>query len=341
MFRSSAAKAQAGGGQGRGLGRRAFLGIPALLLLAGGGRPAEAENFTDWLAAVRRQARADGVAQGTIDAAFARLQPMPDVLDKERNQPEFTLTLNQYLAKVVTDRRVALGRQMLEEHRPLLGKVQAKFGVQARFIVALWGVESDFGRQTGGYPVIGALATLAYGSQRNAMFHRELIDALHVLDQGNIELGLMTGSWAGAMGQCQFMPSSFRRFAVDFDGDGRRDIWTSEADVFASIANYLANYRWQAEQGWGREVRLPARFDARLTGLKASRPLAEWRRLGLRAADGSPLPGGGLQAALVIPDGPKGRAFLAYANFEIIMTWNRSTFFATSVGLLADRLAGA
>jgi membrane-bound lytic murein transglycosylase B len=189
--------------------------------------------------------------------------------------------------------------------------------------------------------VIGALATLAYGSRRGAMFRRELIDALHVLDQGNIELGLMTGSWAGAMGQCQFMPSSFRRFAVDFDGDGRRDIWTSEADVFASIANYLANYRWRADQGWGREVRLPARFDARLIGLKAGRPAAEWRRLGLRAADGSPLPGGLPEAALVAPDGPKGRTFLAYANFKIVMTWNRSTFFATSVGLLADRLAGA
>jgi membrane-bound lytic murein transglycosylase B len=340
MLRSRSAEAPAKGGQGLGLGRRAFLGLPAFLLLAHAG-PALADNFTAWLAAVRRQARADGVTQGTIDAAFARLQPMQDVLEKEKHQPEFTLTLNQYLGKVVTEQRVALGRQMLDEYRPLLAKVQAKFGVQARFIVALWGVESDYGRQTGGYPVIGALSTLAHGSQRGAMFRRELIDALHVLDQGNIELGLMTGSWAGAMGQCQFMPSSFRRFAVDFDGDGRRDIWTSEADVFASIANYLANYRWRADQGWGREVRLPARFDARLIGLKAGRPLAEWRRLGLCAVDGSRLPGGLLEAALVAPDGPRGRTFLAYANFKIVMTWNRSTFFATSVGLLADRLAGA
>jgi membrane-bound lytic murein transglycosylase B len=337
MTGGGSAVAQAANGQGPRLGRRRLLASMACLLLPAGGE-ARADGFAGWLAAVGRQARADGVTQGTIDAAFARLQPIPDVLDKEQHQPEFTLTLNQYLGKVVTEQRVARGRQMLAQYRPLLAKVEAKFGVQARFIVALWAVESDYGRQTGGYPVITALATLAYGSPRSAMFRRELIDALHVLDQGNIELGLMTGSWAGAMGQCQFMPSSFRRFAVDFDGDGRRDIWTSEADVFASIANYLASYRWRAEQGWGREVRLPPRFDARLIGPKGGRPVAEWRRLGLRAADGAALPGS-LEAALIAPDGPKGRAFLVYANFKIIMKWNYSSFFATSVGFLADRFA--
>jgi membrane-bound lytic murein transglycosylase B len=321
-------------------GRRALLGLPALLLLARSG-PARAADFAGWLAEMGRQARADGVSQRTIDAAFLRLQPMPEVLDKERHQPEFTLTLDQYLAKMVSDKRVALGRQMLDQHRPVLAKVEARFGVQARFIIALWGVESNYGQQTGGYPVIGALATLAYSSPRGVMFRRELIDALHILDEGDIVPALMTGSWAGAMGQCQFMPSSFRHYAVDFDGDGRRDIWTDEADVFASIANYLGNSRWRADQNWGREVRLPVGFDVRLIGLKHGRSLAQWRRLGLLAAGGGPLPAAALEAALVAPDGPQGRAFLTYANFRVIMAWNRSTFFATSVGLLADRLSAA
>jgi len=222
----------------------------------------------------------------------------------------------------------------------LLSKVQATFGVQPRYVVALWAVESDYGRVTGDFSEVGALATLAFEGSRPAMFRAELIDALHILDQGDVAVDRMTGSWAGAMGQCQFMPSSFRRYAVDFDGDGRRDIWTSRADVFASIANYLASYHWRPEQGWGREVRLPHGFDAHLIGAKSARLLRDWRRLGLRDPDGSDLPKASLSAYLVAPDGPRGRTFLVYANYAIVMKWNHSTFFATSVGLLADRIAG-
>jgi membrane-bound lytic murein transglycosylase B len=312
----------------------------ALALLIATVSGARADSFSAWLAGVRQQAAAGGISAHTLDQALGGLKPMQDVLEKERKQPEFTLTFEQYLAKVATDKRVAKGREMMAQHGALLEKVGAAFGVQPRFIVAFWGVESDFGQTTGGYPVVDALATLAYGSARKNMFRKELLDALQILDQGHISIGLMTGSWAGAMGQCQFMPSSFRRYAVDFDGDGRRDIWTSQADVFASIANYLASLRWRADQNWGREVRLPAKFDARLIGLKTDRPIAEWQRLGLRGPDGAPLPKSDMRASLVAPDGPRGKAYLVYPNYKIIMKWNRSTFFATSVGLLADRVSG-
>ncbi len=312
----------------------------ALLLAVGPAGQAAADPFADWLAGLRKQATAEGISQPTLDAAFANLKPIQAVLDLDKNQPEFTLTFAQYLAKVVTDERIARGRELMAEYGPTLDKVAAEFGVQPRFIVALWAVESDYGRYTGGYSVIAALATLAYGSNRKDFFRKELIDALRIVDQRNISVALMTGSWAGAMGQCQFMPSSFRRYAVDFDGDGRRDIWMSQADVFASIANYLANFHWRHDQTWGRQVRLPAKFDVRLVDLKTEKPLKEWRRLGLRSLDGTELPAPDMTASLVAPDGPSGPAYLVYSNYKIVMRWNRSTYFATSVGLLADQLAG-
>ena len=314
--------------------------LVAALLVLGFASVAAAAPFADWLVALRKQAAADGVSRPTLDAALGKLQPIPAVLDLDKNQPEFTLTFAQYLAKVVTDERAARGRALMAEYGPTLEKVGAKFGVQPRFIVALWAVESDYGRVTGGYSVIAALATLAYDSGRKDFFRKELIDALHIVDQHNITVNLMTGSWAGAMGQCQFMPSSFRRYAVDFDGDGRRDIWTSQPDVFASIANYLASFHWRHDQTWGRAVRLPAKFDARLIDLKREKSLGEWQRLGIRNPDGSDLPKPNLAASLVAPDGPAGPAYLVYSNYKIVMQWNRSTYFATSVGLLADRLAG-
>jgi membrane-bound lytic murein transglycosylase B len=314
--------------------------ILILLIVLGFAGTAAADPFADWLVGLRKQAAADGVSRPTLDAALGKLRPVPEVLDLDKSQPEFTLTFAQYLAKVVTDERVARGRELMAEYGPTLNKVAANFGVQPRFIVALWAVESDYGRVTGGYSVIAALATLAYESTRKDFFRKELIDALHIVDQRNISVALMTGSWAGAMGQCQFMPSSFRRYAVDFDGDGRRDIWMSQADVFASIANYLASFHWRHDQTWGREVRLPAKFDARLIDLKSEKPLSEWQRLGIRNLDGGDLPRPDLAALLVTPDGPSGSAYLVYSNYKIVMRWNRSTYFATSVGLLADRLAG-
>jgi len=216
--------------------------------------------------------------------------------------------------------------------------VHQRFNVQPRFIVALWGIESNFGKVMGNYQVISALATLAYDGRRSAYFHDELIAALRILDQGNIHPDAMLGSWAGAMGQCQFMPTTFLNFAVDFDGDGRRDIWNDRADVLASIANYLSRLGWHGEEGWGREVLAPSNFDTRLAGLDIKRPTVEWERLGLRAADASPLAGREVEASLVMPDGNSGPALLVYDNFRAIMKWNKSTFFAASVGLLADSL---
>ncbi len=302
--------------------------------------PVNVASFDAWLAGFRGEAAAAGISPATIQAALANVQPIQDVLNLELAQPEVKLTYAQYLARTVTDSRVAQGRKLLAQYRDLLDRVGAAYGVQPQYIVALWGVESDYGRVTGGYPVIPALATLAYGSQRKDMFHTELIDALKILDNRDIAVEAMTGSWAGAMGQCQFLPSSFLHYAVDFSGDGHRDIWTNQADVFASIANYLHSFAWAGTQSWGRAVRLPAGLDENLISWKTPRPVADWQKLGLRNPDGSPLVDGGLPLALVASDGPGGPAYLVTSNFGVIMKWNRSTYFATSVGLLADRIAG-
>jgi membrane-bound lytic murein transglycosylase B len=296
--------------------------------------------FDAWLVSMRRDAASAGISQPTIDAALSNLQPMQKILDLENTQPEVKLTYAQYLARTVTDQRAAQGQALLVQYRPLLDKVSATYGVQPQYIVALWGVESDYGRVTGGYPVIAALATLAYGSQRKDMFHTELIDALKILDEKDITPDAMSGSWAGAMGQCQFLPSSFLHYAVDFSGDGRRDIWTDQADVFGSIANYLHNFQWDATQSWGHAVRLPSGLDPNLIDWKKSRPVAEWQSLGIRNADGSDLAPSSALVALVASDGVAGPAYLVSSNFTVIMKWNRSTYFATSVGLLADRIAG-
>jgi membrane-bound lytic murein transglycosylase B len=234
-------------------------------------------------------------------------------------------------------------------------KIGRTFGVQPRFIVALWGIESSFGRHKGGYPVVQALATLAHDGRRSAYFRKELFNALAILDEGHILVADMTGSWAGAMGQNQFMPSSFLSYAVDYDGDGRRDIWKSEVDVFASTANYLARSGWRDDQTWGRQVKLPEALKATIAGLMPKDPpkgcralrrltvqkrLGEWQKLGVRRLDGRDLPRRELPASLVFPDGAEGPAFLVYNNFRVALKWNCSILFATAVGLLADRIRG-
>jgi membrane-bound lytic murein transglycosylase B len=262
------------------------------------------------------------------------------VVELDRRQPEFTLTLEQYLSRVVSERRVRKGRQRLVKHREILREVSAKFGVQPRFILALWGIETDYGRLKGGFSVIPALATLAYDGRRSAYFRKELFNALTIIDQGHITAENMIGSWAGAMGQNQFMPSSFLRYAVDYDGDGRRDIWTNTKDVFASTANYLHRVGWRDDQTWGRAVRIPDGFDPGLLGLKVKKALAEWQALGVRRSDGTDLPSRNLTASLVRPGKDKGPVFVVYGNYRAILKWNRAHFFATAVGQLADRIAG-
>lgn len=324
------------------ISRRAALrlaGATALVAAVAPGAFANAQPFADWLKDLRRDAEAKGISQKTLGVALQGVQPIDRVLELDRKQPEFTLTFRDYLARVVNDARVEKGRRLLEEHRTIIDQASRKYGVQPRFIVALWGIESDFGRLTGGFPVISALATLAYDGRRSAFFRQELMNALQIIDQGHIAAGSMTGSWAGAMGQSQFMPSSFLNFAVDFDGDGRRDIWTSLPDVFGSIANYLGKSGWDIDLTWGRPVSLPPGFAAsELATLQVRKTLSEWQALGVRKIDGGHLPTQRDLVASIVKPGDGDEAFLAYDNYRVIMKWNRSLFFATAVGTLSDRL---
>ncbi len=296
-------------------------------------------GFDAWRARFRNEIQGEGLTSGVVLNALASAEFLPRVIELDRKQPEGSTTFARYADRILSPDRVQRGRELYNQHRPLLERIAGEYGVPARYIVALWGIETNYGANTGGTEVISALATLAYEGRRADFFRGELVQALRVLDQGHIAAADMTGSWAGAMGQCQFMPSSFMRFAVDGNGDGQRDIWTSLPDVFASTANYLAQNGWKSDENWGREVRLPARARAEWSGVDKRRPLSEWARLGVRLRDGSALPARtDLDASLVQPDGPGGRAFLVYDNYRVIMKWNRSTYFATTVGLLADRL---
>jgi membrane-bound lytic murein transglycosylase B len=314
------------------------LAVALPLTLASIAGSANPQDFSGWLNGVKDEARASGISEATLSIALSGIEPLPRVIELDRNQPESTLRFEEYLARIVSEKRVADGRALMAENAALLQRVSERYHVQPRFIVALWGVESDYGRLTGNFNVLAALATLAYDGRRSAYFRKELLQALRIVDQGHIAPTAMTGSWAGAMGQNQFMPSSFLDFAVDFDGDGRRDIWSSRADVFASIANYLSSTGWNPAQSWGRQVRLPAGFDQSLITLDQRRTLVEWGRLGLVQADGTPLPALDVNASLAQPAGRGGAAYLVYENYRTILRWNRSQFFATAVGHLADRL---
>jgi len=298
-------------------------------------------GFRAWVEALRREAAARGIRAETLDATLSDIQPIPRVIELDRAQPEFSMTFQEYLTKVVRGERIAEGRRLLAHHRALLDSVEARSGVPAEIVVALWGIESSFGTKLGTFHVIPALATLAYDGRRSKFFRGELLHALRIVDDGHIGADEMLGSWAGAMGQCQFMPSSFVNFAVDGDGDGRANIWGSTPDVFASAANYLAKSGWTRGQRWGTEVRLPSKFDASLLGMKVRRSASDWHRLGVRAPSGGELPREpDLFGSIVRPDEKGARAYFVNDNYGVIMRWNRSTFFATAVGLLSDGIAG-
>ena len=298
------------------------------------------ETFQSWLKSLRAEAADKGISEATLDTALANVKPIPRVIELDRKQPEFTLTFDQYLQRVVPQSRVQKGRKKLAENRELLEKVSGKFGVPPQFLVAFWGVETDFGRVTGGFKVIDALATLAYDGRRSAFFRKELLLALQIVDEGHIKSDVMMGSWAGAMGQPQFMPSSFVGYAVDFDKDGRKDIWTTREDVFASAANYLSSYGWRGGERWGRPVRVPKGFDPKRADLKVRKTVSAWAAEGVTRADGTALPNSDLDASVVLPAGLQGPAFLVYRNYRVIMRWNRSHYFALAVGRLADQIAG-
>ena len=305
--------------------------------------PAQAQTdpaFAAWLTDLRAEALQAGISERTLDASFAGVAPIARVIELDRRQPESTLTFEQYVDRIVSSARISRGRAHLQENSPLLQEVAAKFGVQPRFIVALWGIETNFGQNTGGFSVIAALATLAYDGRRSKYFRGELLDALRIVEQGHIKPENMKGSWAGAMGQSQFMPSSFMNYAYDYDGDGAKDIWTTSADVFASAANYLSGVGWNADITWGREVRLPKGFDPALADLKVVKRLSEWQALGVRRADGRDLPASELRASVVFPGEVGGVAYIVYDNYRALLRWNRSLYFATAVGLLSDKIAG-
>ena len=301
---------------------------------------AEENDFSSWLELIRAEAIEAGVQEDILDEALGSIELRPRIVELDRNQPEGRQSFQVYLSRVVPKQRVLAARKRLREQSGLLKEISEQYGVQPRFMVALWGLESDFGRFTGGFPVIDALATLAFDGRRSAFFRSELIDALRILSDGDVELPTMTGSWAGAMGQTQFMPSSYRFYAVDHDQDGRRDIWSSKGDIFASIANYLHTLGWKDDQTWGREVILPKHFDLGLTGLDVVKSISAWQDLGVRRGNGYNLPIRALDASIVLPDGEGGTAFMVYQNFRTTLKWNRSIYFALSVGILADGMLG-
>lgn len=297
-------------------------------------------DFPAWLAQLRQEALAQGISAATLDAALGNLQPLPQVLEQDQRQPEFIEPFLAYLDKRISAKRLERGQAALVEHKALLDEVQARHGVPPSLLVAFWGLESNFGDNQGEYAVPAALATLAFDTRRGGYFRGELLRALRIIDAGDVAAADMKGSWAGAMGQVQFMPSTYLRYAVDGDGDGRRNLWTSLPDVFNSAAHFLHELGWQPGETWGREVRLPAGFDWESARLDVKKPDRDWAALGVRQADGSPLPDGGQTGAIVLPQGYAGPAFLVYRNFDVLMGWNRSVNYALAVGLLADRLLG-
>jgi membrane-bound lytic murein transglycosylase B len=319
------------------LERLGLAGLLIWMLIASGGPAcAQSGSFDVWLAQFRAEATAEGISAATLDRALDGLQPIPEVIERDRRQPEGRLTFRDYNRRVLSPTRIERGRELMREHRALLDRVAADYGVQPRFMVALWGIESNYGSFTGEFPVIGALATLAYEGRRAAFFRKELLQALRIVEQGDVAPAQMMGSWAGAMGQSQFMPSSYLAHAVDYDHDGRRDIWTSPPDVFASIANYLAKAGWNARHTWGRRVQLSNHLEAEAAGLEVVKPLPEWHALGVKRSNGDDLPVVALDASLLRMDDDEGPAYLVYNNFRVLMAWNRSTYFALTVGELAD-----
>lgn len=304
--------------------------------------PAEAQapaDFDAWLAQFRREARAEGIGEATLAQALDGLRYRPRVIELDRYQPEFVRPLWEYLDTAVSAQRVNQGRTKLADHRQTAEAVARRFGVPAEILVAIWGIESNYGGNFGSFSTLEALATLAYDGRRRDFARGELLAALRIIEAGDISAEAMIGSWAGAMGHTQFIPSSFVAYAVDGDGDGRRDIWGSIPDVLASTANYLAEAGWRRGEAWGVEVRLPAGFDYAQAELATRRSTDEWAAMGVRGVNGAALPDFAA-ASVLVPAGANGPAFLVGPNFRAILRYNNATSYALAVGTLAERIAG-
>ena len=293
-------------------------------------------NFNEVVRQISKEAELEGISSKVIDEFKNKSKFIKRVIELDKSQPEFKLTLDQYLKRVVTLNRIKKANQKYKENKKLLSQISKYYGVQSRFIVALWGIETDFGRLTGGFSVISALTTLVYDGRRYDYFKKELINALKIVNGGHIDINKMTGSWAGAMGQCQFMPSSFINYATDWDKDGSKNIWTSKPDVFASAANYLKKVGWSNKITWGRKVFIGNYSDN--ADEKKYNLLSYWASKGLLKSNKEKLPNVRLKARLIIPDGYKKYGYLAYKNFDSLLNWNRSNYFAIAVGTLADSI---
>jgi peptidoglycan lytic transglycosylase B len=305
--------------------------------------------FAEWLQGLMAEARDRGYSDALIEQALGKVEPLPRVIQNDRSQAELVVGFDRYYNTRVTPVMIRRGRELVREFRTVLGRIESEYDVQRRFVMAIWGIETRYGRVTGNTPVFQALATLAWEPRRAEYFRRELFNALTMVSKGYIETKTMTGSWAGAMGQPQFMPSSYLEFAEDFDRDGRRDIWGSTPDALASIANYLEKWGWDDEFTWGREVRVTPDVRARIEqdvpkraeGCFAMRnmteriPLGEWQALGVRRVDGGALPKADVKAGLVMTDR---RTFLVYENYDAILRYNCAHYYALTVALLAEQI---
>ncbi|WP_299080506.1 lytic murein transglycosylase [uncultured Paraglaciecola sp.] len=300
----------------------------------------ELPSFQQCIERLQQQARSAGVSEHTTTAILGQIKPLPKILDYDRSQPEFVQTFSGYFSQRVTNWRINKGREKLAKHRKFLEKLTRQYGVPAHYLLAFWGLETNFGGIKGKIPTIAALTTLACDQRRSAYFSEELMQALLLLERENLDPKHMVGSWAGAMGHTQFMPTAYMKYAIDGDGDGKIDLWNNEHDALASAAHFLQNLGWKAGYRWGREVLLPQGFNYQLAGKSSPQTLAFWAQQGVTQVDNKALDNSDLSAALLIPTGHTGSAFLVYGNFEVILRWNNSEYYGLAVGHLADRIRG-
>jgi membrane-bound lytic murein transglycosylase B len=328
------------------LSRRSLLRAAATLALFAAAsaltrpRAAAPGDFDTWLLDLRAEALAKGISKGTLDKALGGLEPNARVIELDRKQPEFTQTFWRYMEPRITDERIAAGQVQLKNNAKILAKVEETYGVAPESLMAFWGLETNYGGYMGDYGVFEALATLAWDDRRAEFFRAELLNALEIVEEGHIWPEAMTGSWAGAMGHFQFLPSTFLAYAVDFDGDGRKDIWINTTDAFASAANFLVKSGWKAVVPWGYEVVMPKSFPWEQSGADNRQPVAHWQQLGVRLPGGGNLTQSQEKGAILLPAGWQGPAFVVLNNFFTTLRWNNSHLYAISVGHLADRIAG-
>jgi len=295
------------------------------------------ESWNFFIAGVRQEALQQGIPASLLDEAFSGIhEPSRQVKSFSHSQPEHRLTFMKYRTSRADNYRIVMGRKEYKKNKQLLEDVAQHYGVNPCFIVSFWGLETSYGTYMGSFPVIKALATLAYDSKRKEFFRKELLLALRILHEGHVDLADFKGEWAGASGQPQFLPSSWVKYAVDYDGDGRKDIWRSKPDVFASIANYMKQNGWQTGEPWAIQVKLPPKFDMAMEGKNIIKPVGEWSSLGVRTESDQPLPYQNLQASIVQPLG--GPTFLAFPNYKMILRYNNSIYYAGAIGYMADKI---